>query len=126
LGRRRRESLDPRRAQDRKYQRIEVQLRDHGNVLGASSLGTKRRIGQEPTIGRKNPPPFDMTAGRTTERWDLKLMLICERSHPLPLETRRKARREGSEGWLVAEQELIKDEERFLSEKGRVLNLALV
>jgi hypothetical protein len=44
----------------------------------------------------------------------------------LPLETRRKARREGSEGWLVAEQELIKDEERFLSEKGRVLNLALV
>lgn len=30
------------------------------------------------------------------------------------------------EGWLLAEQELIKDEERFLPEKGRVLHLGLV
>ena len=99
MGRRRRESRDPPGGQDRKYQRIEFQFRDHGNVLGASSLGTRGRNGQEPTIGRKNPPPFDMTAGRTEERWDLKLMLTREKSHPLPLEIRRKAKRERSEGW---------------------------
>jgi hypothetical protein len=42
------------------------------------------------------------------------------------LKQEEKLDERGSEGWLVAEQELIKDEERFLSEKGRVLNLALV
>jgi len=92
LGRRRRESRDRRGGKNRKYQRMKGQIRDHRNVLRASSLGTKGRTGQGPTIGRKNPPPFDMTAVQIAERWDLMLMLICETLSPLPIEIKQRER----------------------------------
>jgi len=99
---------------------MRAQIRDHRNVLRASSLGTKGRTGQGPTIGRKNPPLFDTTAVQIAERWDLMLMLICETLSPLPIEIKlREREREMSEGWVLldAERRPGKDKERYFSIK---------
>ena len=46
---------------------------DLESAHGASSHGTKVRSEQVPTIGPRNPPPYDKPKARTWERWDSRL-----------------------------------------------------